>query len=434
MRKYNLLKMLSQFLLVLSFFFSVGKGYGFSATLQIAPWHEPISLLAGVKLKAWLSSENIRDSNKSVSELVRHHMVTAPNHGGTLSQGKETTTSGTNTGQGHFSTEQNKRENSQPVTNNVDLLNSLTKIGTILKKTPDVMLILVWDIDDTIVYSQPNYQAIATELQLNMLSANSFDSWRKNGQLMLILNTARTYDEFDFFDPKLYVPQADFIITNGGSRYFINNSIHNGFSLQKSQYTEFFPGATFPQAPWQVIIQHPCTSISNTATLEIRCPQGVITNNIYSWFSDHMRGLSVFGVWAQQIKELGQYDLIFAYHKVFNKGAAFARLINIISGQVPDIRKKVKWVATAGDSLMDTSMMNTRMDYPFNAVAPTPYSPGLPANTTYIGTVLSKGGYLQENRFKPLFDERTTFYSRVKSIAGIIEGTAELLLKHISRL
>ncbi|UYM16845.1 hypothetical protein [Endozoicomonas euniceicola] len=434
MRKYNLLKMLSQFLLVLSFFFFIAKGYGFSATLQIAPWHKPISLLAGVKLKAWLSSENIRDSNKSVSEFIRHYMVTAPNHGATLSQGKETTTSGKKTGQGHFSTEQNKRKNSQPVTNNVDLLNSLTKIGTILKKTPDVMLILVWDIDDTISYRQPNYQAIAAELQLNMQSANSFESWRKNGQLMLILNTARAYDEFDFFNPELYVPQADFIITNGGSRYFINNSIHNGFSLQKSQYTEFFPGVTFPQVPWQVIIQPPCVPISNTASLEIRCPQGIITNQAYNWFFGLLRGFFVFGVWGQHIKEPGQHDLIFAYHKVFNKGAAFARLINIISGQVPDIRKKVKWVATAGDSLMDTSMMNTRMDYPFNAIAPTPQSPGLPVNTTYIGTVLSKGGYLQEKRFKPLFDERTTVHSRVKSIAGIIEGTAELLLRHISGL
>ena len=61
MRKYNLLKMLSQFLLVLSFFFCIGKTYGFSNIFQSAVLHDTISLFVESSLKLLLSSENIRD-------------------------------------------------------------------------------------------------------------------------------------------------------------------------------------------------------------------------------------------------------------------------------------------------------------------------------------------------------------------------------------
>ena len=296
------------------------------------------------------------------------------------------------------------------------------------------MLILVWDIDETILYQYPCYKSKSDELELVLSVSKSFHSWRAKKQLLVILNTARTYNEFDFSKSGLNLPEADFIITNVGSRYFTNDFITPEFSLQPSTYTEFLPRIKSLSISWPNIFQSPCTGTPSVNTMEIRCPQNGNIFNIYQSVQAQQPINRELAVWAQLSLIPEQKDIIFAYHKHFNKGAGLARLINRISAQDPDVRNKVKWVATAGDSLMDTSMMNTRMDYPFPQLELSEHNPGLPVNTSYIGTVLSKGGHLQENRFKSLFNEKTTVHSKVKSIAGIIEGTVELLLRHISHL
>ncbi|MCW7555461.1 hypothetical protein NX722_23110 [Endozoicomonas gorgoniicola] len=308
------------------------------------------------------------------------------------------------------------------------LLFLLNKLKTTMAENPEWLLVLLWDIDGTVLYKD------LTETELHTKLADALLILRQNKQLLLIYNTARNYYELSFDNWSRPYPEPDIVIAGEGSRYFFNRFISNPLFGNKTPVSirphyEIY----FNDAYWDLLRPAGCTSTISARSLKNECP--FYLDNSISRTAETLKRIvqteAEYGYWQQSVAFSS--TILFAYHKLMNKGASFSRLMNDLSEEFPSFRDKIKVVISAGDSLPDTAMMHPDMHYPFDvSYQETKNTPRLPRNTLFAGAVLSKAGELQRERFKPLFDGIETVNSKVKSILGIIEGTVTLLLKQTS--
>ena len=313
----------------------------------------------------------------------------------------------------------------QTVENINHLLFLLDSLKTTMAKNPEWLLVLLWDIDGTVLYKN------LTETELHAKLADALLILRQNKQLLLIYNTARNYDELSFRNWSQPFPEPDIVIAGEGSRYFFNSFIGNPLFGNKipvfiTSHYEIY----FNDSYWDLIRPDSCMTIVSTRSLKNECPffaVGSISSTIEK-LESVVQTEAVYRYWQQSVAF--KSTILFAYHKLMNKGASFSRLMNALSEEFPSFRDKIKVVISAGDSLPDTAMMHPDMHYPFDvSYQETENTPRLPLNTLFAGAVLSKAGELQRERFESLFEGIETVNSKVKSILGIIEGTVTLLLK-----
>ncbi|MET4692208.1 hypothetical protein [Endozoicomonas lisbonensis] len=313
----------------------------------------------------------------------------------------------------------------QTVENLNHLLFQLDSLEKTMAKNPGWLLVLLWDIDGTVLYKD------LTETELHAKLADALLILRQNKQLLLIYNTARNYYELSFRNWSRPYPEPDIVIAGEGSRYFFNCFTKNPLFGEKIPvFIKSHYGIYFNDSYWDLIRPAGCTTTVSARSLKNECPFFAVDSisSTVEKLESIVKTEPEYRYW-QQSADFGS-TVLFAYHKLINKGVSFSRLMNALSEEFPSFRDKIKVVISAGDSLPDTAMMHPDMHYPFDdSYQETESTPRLPLNTIFAGAVLSKAGELQRERFKPLFEGVETVNSKVQSILGIIEGTVTLLLK-----
>ena len=315
----------------------------------------------------------------------------------------------------------------QQISENINhLLRQLKILEKTMTRNPEWRLVLLWDIDETVIYDRDN-----PEVELYTILEETFDTLRQNKQLLLIYNTARSYYSISFKNWRYPFPKPDILISLGGSKYFFNRYINKPLFEQTSWFRNFHPALFINSVHWDRIRPIGCSCTIGSNSLKVECPffeESSITSTLETLSDIAKTTTDEYRYWHQPREQSS--TTIFAYHNTVNKGAAFSRLMNGISKEIPSFRNKTKIVISAGDSLPDTAMMHPDMHYPFNdKYQEAELTPKLPANTAFAGAVLSKAGELQNERFAPLFEGIETVNSKSKSILGIVEGTVTLLLR-----
>ena len=319
----------------------------------------------------------------------------------------------------------------------------LEELRKIMTENPEWVLILVWDIDGTIYYhSSEDDEDLSAEL------TTVFQELRESEQLLLIYNTGRdkSFNDFSFKRWSKPIPKPDIIIADEGSYYlfnkFANNPLFNGDKLvfDNSENDKYFY-----MEHHELLSINGCEVAFSPHSLKNECQPSENASDEESDTSDTnikkvvriMKSItqseSKYDYWHQRYERYeDNTSIIFLYHRHYNKGASFSRLMNWLSNEHSSFKGKIKIISSAGDSLHDTAMMHPDMHFSFDeSYQETELTPRLPPNTIFAGAVLSKGGELQKKRFKPLFEGLETVNSKMESILGIVEGTVTLLLKQI---
>ena len=320
------------------------------------------------------------------------------------------------------------QSNDQQASENIHNLQfKLDTLKTIMSKRSDWLLVLLWDIDGTVLYEGPSV------IELNAKLNDALLALRQNGQLLLIYNTARDYYRFSFRNWSRSYPEPDIIIAGEGSRYFFNRFVKNPlFDNKIPAFIESYSEANFDAHYWNSIRPDGCSTTISVRSLKNKCPFFAVESisSTIEKLKNITKTKPMYQYWYQP--SAFSSTILFAYHKLINKGASFSRLMNALSEEFPSFRDKIKVVTSAGDSLPDTAMMHPDMHYPFDeSYQATEDTPRLPLNTVFAGAVLSKAGVLQQERFKPLFESIETVNSKIRSLLGIVEGTVTLLLKQM---